>query len=362
MNAIERPANELKVDMRIGIINTIAKSIYADPAVKIREAVANSMDNKASWFIFYIDTPSRTISLIDNGNGITRNRFDEIFINIGFGLGQKDKISNSYFGLGLMSILELGTKATIITKSNAEKQVLKLEVDSKKIFSEEARNESIGKIKTMLKLHNSDLEERETISIISEADIEKAIGGFPDSFTEILLNDIKKETFEKISSGEFETELRKVLPLKPHPDEPFYKSIKDPEAVESIKNILNNKEFCPTIDVYLGVSEGGKGLGQIWKYYPDFRKHLEFDATDVVCRIKSYKDSKGNDREFAFYYITSIEDLEESSKKNVETGLWVRNRNFLVKDADYLQKPGTRQATLNEPLKNWLYGEVGVNP
>ena len=116
-------AANVKVDMRIGILDTIAKSIYADPKVKIREAVANSMDNESPWFILYMDPPSRSISLMDSGKGIKRGRFDEIFQHIGFGLGRENRFSNSYFGLGLMSILELGNKATIITKSMEEKEV-----------------------------------------------------------------------------------------------------------------------------------------------------------------------------------------------------------------------------------------------
>jgi len=109
--------------MRIGILDTIAKSIYSDPKVKIREAVANSMDNEATWFIMYMDMTSRSISLMDNGKGIKESRFDEIFQNIGFGLGREEKYSNSYFGLGLMSILELGDKATIITKKRRKESI-----------------------------------------------------------------------------------------------------------------------------------------------------------------------------------------------------------------------------------------------
>jgi hypothetical protein len=42
----------------------------------------------------------------------------------------------------------------------------------------------------------------------------------------------------------------------------------------------------------------------------------------------------------------------------METGFWVRNRNFLVKEADYFQKPGTRKKIIHEPLKHWLFGEI----
>ena len=78
-------AVSLDVGMKIQILDTIAKSIYSDPKVKIREAVANSMDNKASWFILYADNPSLTITLMDNGTGITRTRFEEILRNLGCG-------------------------------------------------------------------------------------------------------------------------------------------------------------------------------------------------------------------------------------------------------------------------------------
>ena len=69
------------VQIRVQILNTIARSIYSDSRVKIREAVANSMDNEATWFILYADRPSRTISLMDNGIGITKAPYMELEIS-----------------------------------------------------------------------------------------------------------------------------------------------------------------------------------------------------------------------------------------------------------------------------------------
>ena len=347
----------INVDIRLGIIDTIAKSIYADPKVKIREAVANSMDNDASWFIMYADVPSRSICLLDNGKGINRERFEFIFSNIGYGEGREASESNSYFGLGLMSILELGEKAEIITKAKGTPGILRLQVDSKKIFSTEVQAEPIANMKQWLTLTDSDVEERERVSVISSQMVEERVGSFPETFTEIVLSGIEEEVFKSIVADEFEVGLRKLLPLQPRSDESFLSNIQDNKAVEWLTEILANPEFCPTIDVYFGVCEK-RELCQIWKYYPDFRKDLKFGATDISFEVKSYKDSKGMDREFAFYYVTSVEDLEERSKENSETGIWMRNKNFLVKEADYLQEPGTRQRTLDEPLKNWLFGEV----
>ena len=117
----------LNVQMKIGILNTIANSIYSDPKVKVREAVANSMDNEATWFTIYADRPSLTISLMDNGTGITRSRFNEIFENLGYGLEKDEIYSNSYFGLGLLSILAFGKRAKIVSKSRQEGEVIRLE-------------------------------------------------------------------------------------------------------------------------------------------------------------------------------------------------------------------------------------------
>lgn len=339
----------MNVQMRVGILKTIARSIYSDPKVKIREAVANSMDNGATWFVIYAEKPSRTVSLMDNGTGITDSRFDEIFKYIGYGIQKKDRYSNSYFGLGLMSILELGKRATIITKSKEEGEVIRLDIDSERIFSEEMEDKPISEIGNLLDKKPSDLSVRESISILGEESIRRVFGDFPIHFTEIILADIEERVFEEIISAEFEIELRKTLPLRVQKNEPFFQSVKDPTALKWIFEKLSDRDYCPTIDVYMGISEEMKELSQIWKYYPDFRSDLEIGKADIFYGAK--------DR-FAFYYLYSTDDLEERAKENKETGLWVRNKNFLVKEADYLERTGSRGRIIHEPLRNWLFGEI----
>jgi HSP90 family molecular chaperone len=73
------------VDFKINILHTIADAIYATPAGKIREAVANSRDQSATWVAIALDQTNRRLSIFDNGSGITRKRFGEIFDNIGYG-------------------------------------------------------------------------------------------------------------------------------------------------------------------------------------------------------------------------------------------------------------------------------------
>ncbi len=343
--------SDLQVEMKVGILNTIARSIYSDLKLKIREAAANSMDNKATWFVIYADSPTRTISLMDNGDGISRDRFNEIFKSMGYGKDRNEKYSNSYFGLGLMSILEIGGKADIISKSKSGNEIMKLNIESKEIFSKEMEAQPLASIEKYMKLSPSDLAERERISNLKTEEIEEKFNGFPSHFTEIIISDIDKDVFEEITSGDFEIELKKILPLKTHENDPFLHSIKDPSALKWLKEIFNDSKYCPTIDVYVGISEGEKEISQIWKYYPDFERDLEFGKGDIEFGESDKKD-------FAYYYICSTGDLEKRDKKNKETGIWVRNRNFLVKEADYFQKPGSRKKIITDPLKGWLFGEI----
>jgi len=345
------------IQIRVQILSTIARSIYSDSRVKIREAVANSMDNEATWFILYADRSSRTISLMDNGTGITSQRFDLILQNIGYGMGKKERYSNSYFGLGLMSILELGKKATIITKSKEEGEIIRVEVPSEEIFSEQMESEPVGAIGKLIKFYrNNDLSERESASILSGEGITNLFGSFPAHFTEIILEGIEENEFNKIISAEYEIDLRKILPLKVQKNEPFFKSIKDQVALEWILDKLSDREYCPTIDVYMGISDGVKELAQIWKYYPDFRSDLEVGKTDIGYDVIQQKDKK-----FALYFLYSIDDLQiqRRARESRETGLWIRNKNFLVKEADYLDSPSSRKDRIIDlPLRNWLFGEI----
>lgn len=352
-----RDTATLNVQMKMGILDTIANSIYSDPKVKIREAVANSMDNGATWFIVYADRPSRTITLIDNGTGIKRSRFNEIFESLGCGMGRENIYSSSFFGLGILSILAFGEKATIFSKSESEREIIKLEIDSAEIFGSGMRDKPISEVSNLLTIGVSNLADRERLSILSEEEIRGLVDDFPGSFTEIILEKVDRHMFDQVTAPAFETELRKILPLKVQKNEPFLTSVKDDTAQGWMTDMMSNPDFCPTVDVYFGVSDGERELGRLWKYFPNFRTDLEIGSADIAFGFSSSTFPDGKPK-FAYYYMYSVGDLEERGKKNTETGFWVRNKNFLIKEADYFQKPGSKKKIMHEPLKNWLFGEI----
>lgn len=344
-----KPKDRLEIGMKLGILHTIAKSIYSGAHGKIREAAANARDNGATCFSIFVDRATRSISLFDNGVGIDRDKFTEIFTSLGYGL-LRDEQHLSYFGLGLMSIIQLGKRATIYTRASTSKQILRLSIEASEIFKQENEDKPLSLLKQFIRLNEVNEADREAESHLTKEHIMTLLGTFPQTFTEILIEEIPLGEFNMITNGKFETEIRKMLPLKAESDEPFLSRIKDPTARQWIETILDDKNYCPTIDVYFGIS-GEKELTQLWKYFPDFKKWLEFGQSNIMTGF-------GKQTDFAYYILFAVEDLELQEKENAETGFWVRNKNFLVKPADFFQQSGVKKKFIQEPLRNWIFGEI----
>ena len=342
-----KPFEPVPVDMKIGILHTIANSIYASTEGKIREAVANAMDNKASWFIIMVDPTANKISLLDNGSGITENRFKQIFSILGLGLSKFDHESLSYFGLGLMSIIRLGKRAKIYTHTVEINKTMIVKIDAEKIFDRINEDKGIGFLSECIEMAQTDMDDREANSPISMADIVSLAKTSPRSFTEIVIEEVNQDDLNIILGKDFENDIRKLLPLRPENDDPFIERITDVATRQGVLELLTDTRYCKTIDVYFGIYE--EPIRQLWKYFPNFRRELGFGEANVEV---------GRKDDFAYYYLYTSEDLEERGKPTTETGFWIRNKNFLVKAADNMQPPNSRKKILDEPLRNWLYGEI----
>ncbi|GAI09236.1 unnamed protein product, partial [marine sediment metagenome] len=290
----------LRVDVKVGILHTVADAIYSTPAGKLREAVANARDNGANWVIIVVDQAAHAIFICDNGSGITEKRFHEIFEAIGYGLGRDAREKKlSYFGLGLMSIFQLGKKVEMFTRASGKKKILKLDVDTDKIFSKENEKKSISMLNTYISLKSADEPTRRnaSINLLNESLSEEQFTNTWDSFTEIIIKDVNPEDLEIICEDGFADELRKWLPLKPERDEPFLKRLTGQKGKE-VRKLLSDEKFCKTIDVYLGMQEDAS-ISQLWKYFPVFRSDLTFTDDNVYV-------SKSATEEFAYYLVHSI--------------------------------------------------------
>lgn len=360
----EKKPTDVNIDVKIGLLHTIAKAIYATPVGKIREAVANAQDNGATWIVILADRTTNTLCVYDNGHGIDRDRFDTIFTSIGYGLLTTDpKTKLSYFGLGLMSIFQLGNSVKLFTISQTTKEYLLLEVNTKAIFDSTNKGERISSLKSHISIKNATDDMRNTANAPQlDEFLKSTFGSVPNNYTEIIIQDLNSDDLETICRPEFVDDLRKLLPLKVEPNEPFLKRFTGTEA-KSIKALLGDSNFCPTIDVYFGVrgesiNDGtNNGLKepevrQLWKYFPKFRSDIEFPDANVKFRNDASDD-------FAYYIVHTVaQDLHRNPEDPRENGFWVRNQNYLVKAADFLEKPGPGRRIISPPLRNWIYGEI----
>lgn len=362
----------IDVDVKVGILHTVANAIYATPVHKIREAVANARDNEAKWIVIIADRITNTLCFYDNGCGIRREWFKEIFKSIGYGMLSTEPTPKlSYFGIGLMSVFRLGDKVKLFTRSTDEQEMSVLEVDTKAIYDKTIKDKSISTLSKHFKLNRADEKMRET-AFAPQLDefIEKILGGKPQSFTEIVIEELNNEDLDIICDLGFLDELCKVLPLRVAPSEPFLMRFSG-QMGKNIKSLLENDTYCSTIDVYFGVLGESltesteedlvgekydnviiEDIDQLWKYFPRFRSDLKFPDANVLF-------SKPDDGDFAYYIIHTVaEDLYRSTEETKENGFWVRNQNFLVKAADFLEKPGRKFRLIHVPLRNWIFGEI----
>lgn len=351
----------MRVDVKVNILHTIADAIYSTPAGKIREAVANSRDNDATWVLITADQMNNRVSIMDNGHGITRDRFREIFDNIGYGLLQKaDQTKLSYFGIGLMSIFRLGGTVKVFTRPRGQSEMLLLEVNTAAILDPANKDKSISFLGTCIEPVRTTTEEdrrRASVGLVNDALDKGDPVAPPRSFTEIVIDRVADDDLGYICTGAFREELTKILPLRVEDDEPFLGRFSARKASD-LRRILGDPTFCRTVDVHFGTQEDGQ-IRQLWKYFPRFNSQITFPDDNVYI-------GRSGSGTFAYYVVHTVaEDLErdkpEDAQEERETGFWVRNQNFLVKSADFLDKPGPGRkpkGTIDKPLRNWVFGEV----
>jgi hypothetical protein len=346
---------KLEVDVKIGILHTIANAIYSTTAGKVREAVANALDNEATFVIIILDQSSKSLCIFDNGNGITDDRYQLIFKSIGYGLlHNHPDVKLSYFGLGLMSIFQLGKKVRVFTRPKGQNEISMLDVDTQTIFDIKNKEKSLSSLEDSITLSKSDVQMHKSAStplLINEL-ARRRFNTNTMNFTHIIISGLNSYDIELISGNVFLTELRQLLPLSIEKDEPFLQRITGKKG-ESIKQLLNEESYCKTVDVFFGIQEEGRELEQLYKYFPNFRSDIQFPDDNVI-----YGYSEDNN--FAYYVLHSIaQDLHRDKTDERENGFWIRNQNFLVKSSDFLEKGAGRPTRIiDQPLRGWIFGEI----
>lgn len=93
-----------KVDFHPGNTLLMLAQTYVSLSEAIIEAVQNSLDSEATNIGVVIDRKQRVISIFDNGDGVTRDKFEEALRSVSRSVKSADKLGQ--FGLGLISPLK----------------------------------------------------------------------------------------------------------------------------------------------------------------------------------------------------------------------------------------------------------------
>ena len=188
-----------------------------------------------------------------------------------------------------------------------------------------------------------------------------------DTFTEIIMLDVKKEVIEQLRNEDFRTTLMKVLPLPLNEHDEFIKKIKDIETKKEILKLFKDDVYCKTINFFISeenyfsdianedlVQDNEAGLIKLYKYFPPFGRLQEI--TSENCSI-------GSGTNYKYYLLARVDDLftkEEGSQGKKSIGFTIRNKNFLVKENEFFDYDflGKNLKTLQKPFRNWIYGEI----
>jgi len=122
-------------------------TLYSNSDVVLRELTQNSLDatrlqktntGDPGQINISLNTRARTLTVDDNGTGMTQRVIEQNFLNVGNSLYDDDGFRKKYptfsaisrFGIGILSIFMISDEIEVITKASEEKQARNLSIRS----------------------------------------------------------------------------------------------------------------------------------------------------------------------------------------------------------------------------------------
>lgn len=217
--AVKGKADVIPIEVSSRIIRHVSRGIYRTPAAALKELVSNSYDARATEVTINTGFPVfETMTIRDNGDGMTRDDFERFITQIGLTdkvagtriampPGHKERHFIGHFGIGLLAIGQLAKQATITSKPVGRDEGFVAEIDFEQfeIQKDDGLDRAIVKGETEIAKR-----ERESFKDkgpdaklpIGECRIRDVTFDPEDrdqSFTEIVLETIRLEVKKKLS-------------------------------------------------------------------------------------------------------------------------------------------------------------------
>ena len=111
-------------EISLSVLNHLGRHLYRNFSTVLGEAISNSWDADASNVYIYIDRELGTLTIIDDGLGMTSDDFQNKFLRIGFSKrangsyrSTKDRPFIGRKGIGKLALLSCAETVTIISKT-----------------------------------------------------------------------------------------------------------------------------------------------------------------------------------------------------------------------------------------------------
>lgn len=334
------------------LLETLTSALYESPIILFREYVQNSLDayNNALKegygtipdFHVEIDInkDKKIIRIRDNGYGIESElKFAKDMLSF----GDSNKTDKSEFigfrGIGRISAVPFCKKLTFINKASNQNQ----------------KNICIWKGETFKQLINSDYKETKSFEDVIKkiVDLSNEDCDSDEHFFEVVIENYSKEVEDVIENKNFQSNLRKLLPLKY--DSSFSKSADIISRYNSFMNENFEKYMC---------SIRLDGI-ELTKRYTDNEHILASGVIFVEIRDKPNSGNTLGDKSGIMWF--TFNQLMTAKRNDKDYGIMVRSKNILMGSndifADLCEDSSEHVATYSQlaATLRGVYGELLIN-
>jgi molecular chaperone HtpG len=339
------------VKFGLRLLETLTSALYDNPIVLFREYVQNSVDaydrarknglEKIKNFKvdITINENEQTITVFDNGYGISEQDFESEMKDIGVDKKSDLPSQIGFLGIGRLSAIPFCNKLIFRNKPQGSKNIFVFIWDGEK-FNEMLINDSRAELE-------------EAFKTITSMTIENYNGQKEEHFFSVTIMKFNEEINLLINQRDFKQQLCSLLPLKYHPKfscqneiKKNYQEILNDDLDNTAHNITLNSK--PLFKQYTNVNILDAG---IW-YWP----------------LKFPKTPGGTEEPFGLLWFSFNKKISVNPDKQLQ-GILVRSKNMLMgnnssladaifryKTDDYI----TTYRELTQTLRS-VFGEMLIN-
>ena len=372
-----------RIKVHTQIINDLSSGIYSSPASCIKELVNNSYDADAKVVTIRVKPVHDSITIIDNGNGMNAQDFDNKFAWISHSSKRKDSQRSEKLdrpligkiGIGFIAVNEICNELEIVSSKEGEPFKFTSTVNFKKYFEDAAvpdENGEEGIIKGEYELINEDEEEEEHYTIIRLLGLKESVKDILDGkqyLDEILGK--RNKNYHKV----FFSSMKDLMDFHANNN---LKSFSEDNAY--VQFIIDLASYIPVEYIENGPIEGCYDdviINSLIKRHKDLDLKVDLDGMYLKKPI-FFPSSDSSQKHISFDETITVKEREGEENDEIHVkgyfyiqhgilfprelnGVSIRIRNIPIAeefgfDESFMKYPNYT----NNIFRNWISGEIYI--